>query len=180
MRLLQAGLNNIATPPGIATAKVTFAMPQGGLPALPFVVIFPVMLQQDAQKLGNDVNQSITNQWTINELARYHFQVSILTKNAQEMLFYRDAVIGIFKTLVATVLSRIGQDVEHNYIASASQATGDFTNMSPGFFHQDVLLEFVGVFNITIQTNYGIIEHIDEKMFSPDGTLLAEVITPTP
>lgn len=180
IRLMQAGLNNLTTPPGIAKPTVTIAMPMGGFPVLPYVVIFPIMLEQDAQKIGNAVNQTNNyNKWHINELARYNIQVSVLTANPNEMLFFREAVIGIFKTICATVLPDLGQNVSHNYMATATQVVGDFQNKSPGFFEIAVLLEFTGDYSITISTNYGIIEHIDEKLYDYTGdNLLVEIITP--
>lgn len=180
MRLMQEGLNNLATPAGIPRPTVSFAMPQASLPPLPFVVIFPVMMKQAAQKLGRDVEltDDVTNQWSINELAENMLQVTILVAGAREMLFYRDAVIGIFKTICAEVLSEIGNDVEHEWIVTATQSVGDFNNMSPGFFQMDILLKFTGIYDITITRNYGLIEHIDEKAFDMNGNLLEEAIIP--
>lgn len=179
MRLLQAGLQNIAPPAGILMPRIMLAMPLDNAPALPLIVIAP---EQDAmmeQPIGVDVPKPDSqNVWQIMDLQKHVLRVSILSLNAVERDYYKNAVISIFKVLLGAVLGPLGQDVRHGYMAASYQQTKEHIDQVPGFYGCDVMLEITGQFNVVVTTTYGIIAEITLQG-SEEGTVVIDAQVPT-
>lgn len=170
-RLLQLAVANVTLPP-IVTERpvVTTAMPIAGQLALPLLVVNEDLLQQDDIPIGQQVEQLNPDLTvTIGGFAKYLWRVSILCKNAPSRDFWKSAVIAIFQSLCGSVFAPIGKNISHRYQAASFQVQSDQHQMVPGFYGADIMLELVGVLNTTIQTSYGLIEHIDFTATFPDG-----------
>jgi len=161
IRLLQAGINNLVPPTGINKAQVIQAMPLGGLQPMPFIVcnldlkqMSDIPIGQTAEQVDKDGN------WTMTGFARYIFRTSILATNSLDRDFYRDAVVGIFLSIIKSVFSPLGLDIRHNYQASSGQVANDTDAKAPGFYYCDVLTTFEGTFNTLITPSYGLMNTI--------------------
>jgi hypothetical protein len=179
-RLLKAGLSNLSLPAGIQPIKdVVQAMPLGDLPPTPIVVANPEMIQQADQQIGADTEVVASdNTFTRSELARRVFRVSVISQNAVERDFYRDAIIAIFKVALTYVLQPLGNDVRHSWQAESYQVSDEQKSFVPGFYGCDLLLEITGIYNIAITTTYGLIQTITTTASgSLDPTLPPVTIT---
>lgn len=182
-RLLQAAVNNGVPPTGAKSVRVTHAMPLNGDFPMPLMVIAPELLQQDEQKIGDDVElPNENNIWTMTEFVKRVFRVSVITQTAVEREYYKRLIIGVFKIACAYVFAPIGENLVHNYQAASYQVTGPSTGNNPGFYGCDVMLEITGSLNLNIQTSYGIIEKIDATLTLPsngsDVASTIEVVVP--
>jgi hypothetical protein len=172
IRMLQAGIAGITLPdPAWIRPKILHAMPLTGRPALPIITLADQLLQQQFVPLGENVNTDYTlNQYYINDIIMRHYRITILTTTVLERQFYRDTVIGLFKSVMGPLLEQIGQNVTHRYQAASSQVVGEVNN--PGFYFCDINLELTGVFNILVTTNYGVIAIIDPEITALTDSLV--------
>lgn len=162
IRLLQGAFSAMTLPDGIDKPQVRNAMPLIGFPPMPFVVIYPELIQQEEVPIGVDVpNPDPDNIWQNHEVARRVFRVSVLSRNAGERDYLRDAIIAVFRSSLAYFLTEIGQDMRQRWQGASYQNSADNKGELPGFYGCDLMLEFSGVFQLAIITSYGIIEKID-------------------
>lgn len=180
MRLLQAGLQNIAPPPGILRPRIMLAMPIDNIPPLPLIAIAPELDQMQEQPIGVDVPKpNSKNIWQIMDLQKHVLRISILSENAVERDYFKDAVLSIFKVLLGTVLAPLGQDVRHGYQAASYQQTKEQVDQVPGFYGCDVMLDITGQFNVVVTTTYGIIAEITFQGDDPEGNIVIQAQVPT-
>ena len=171
IRLFQAGLSNITPPNSVSSSvQVLQQMPIVGLPPMPFVTINQDLIQQEEIPIGQNVEiPDWTGGWTITAQAKRVFRISIMATNTSDRDFYRDAIIGIFESLVLAVFNPLSNDVRHRWQASSYQMANDPSGMGPGFYGADVLCELQGSLNIQITPNYGNIETITFTGTTRDG-----------
>lgn len=156
IRLLQAGVNNLALPSGINSVQVATQMPLGGWQALPFVVVNLDLIQQQDTMIGEDVvNPDGTNVWTIPTWAKYLWRISVLSRNAAERDFYRDAIVAICRVLKATVFPQIGSNMRHEIQAASGVDVNEWEGKQPGFYYADVMFSVEGSLDAIVLTNYG-------------------------
>lgn len=162
IRLLQGGLNGLTLPSGFGPLPtVTTQMPQNGWSALPFVVVNTDLIQQTEVAIGEDVpNPDANNDWTLWANAKRVWRVTIMTINAEQRDFYRDALLVIFRVIKATAFSPLGLDVEHRFQAASYTDANEWEGKTPGFYGADLMLEIDGRFSTAVLTNYGVIERI--------------------
>lgn len=161
IRLLQGMFNALTLPPGINRPKVGHAMPLVGLPPMPFVVVYPELIQQGEVPIGVDVIQpDQQNVWENHEIARRVYRVTVFTRNDVEREFLRDAILACFRGSLAYFLSLVGQDLTQRWQAACYQKADEGKQMLPGFYGCDILLEFSGVYSIAFTTSYGVINEI--------------------
>lgn len=124
----------------------------------PFVVMNLDLEQQEFLQIGESVESTFTNNNQIFPiLALRRYSINILSLNAQERDFYKDAAIGIYYSIIPT-LRKIGSDLELSLQAAQSQASDD--DKTPGFYISTLMLELTGQFNISITTDYPVISSI--------------------
>lgn len=181
IKLLQGAVNTMVLPAGVRKTGVLQAMPIGGIPAMPFITINLDLIQQEQIPIGQSVpiynliaGQGVA---TITGFVHRSFKISVLSDNATERDFYRDALPGVFEVFAAFVLAPAGLNVEHKYQAASGQVAKDTIGKGPGFYFADVLLAFSGSFNITVTTDYGLVGTLDFVATSSGGAE-TEVIVP--
>lgn len=163
MKLLQAGIDNLVVPSPINKAtRVLHAMPLGGLPTLPIITINMDMVQQVAVPIGQSVEKvSPDGVWTISGLINRVYHMTVLADNPEDREFYKDAVVAIMQSIIASVMVPIGDDVSHKFQAAAGQVANDPSGMGPGFYYADILWTFEGNYNISIDPVYGSVNVIN-------------------
>jgi hypothetical protein len=178
-RLFSAGVSAIAVPSNFNPIRVEQAMPLtpgSDATKFPFVVMNLDLEQQDSLQIGEDVlfSQSNLNILPLNILRRY--SINILSHSAQERDFYKDAVKGVIYT-VMIALQQIGQNFVYDYQSSSTQVSEDL--MMPGFYASTIMLEFTGLFNMTITTQLPLIEYIEPAITAttqiPSGIGVPEI-----
>jgi hypothetical protein len=159
VKFFQAGLNNLVLPPGMGPVPtVTHALPLTGTLALPLVVVYNELFQQDEQQIGEDqLNPDNAEQWTISEFAKYTYRISVLCQDAKQRSFYKLAVVGIFKLMKAYFLNNIGTNVVHAWQAAEYQVSNVKEGQIPAFYGADIMLSFSGTFNMLVTTSVGAI-----------------------
>lgn len=160
IRIIQAGINNLYPTAGFNSnftpAQVIAAMPLSGLPPMPFVTINLDLMQQAQIPIGQSVEVvEPDGSWVIGGMTKRVFRVSVLAGTVQERDFYRDAVLGIFQSIIRTVFAPIGLDVTHKYQVASGQVAKDTEGQSPGFYYADVMMDFEGIYNVAVVPNYG-------------------------
>jgi hypothetical protein len=171
IRLFQAGISNLTPPNGVnSNVQVLQQMPIVGIPPMPFVTINQDLIQQQEVPVGQSISQpDYTGTWAVTEQAKRVFRITVMATNTADRDYYRDACIGIFISLIASVFNNLGDNVTHRWQASSYQMADDPNGMSPGFYGADILCEVKGTFNIAITQNYGIMETITFVGTTPDG-----------
>lgn len=170
IRLIQATLNSVTLPAGIAKPQVTNAMPLGGTIPLPLIVVSEDLTQQATVPIGQSVpiqpSQAAVgiggsaSGYTVTGFANRTFRVSVLVKDATSRDFFRDMILGMFESIYGSVLQPLGVDVTHKWQATVGQVANDKVGMGPGFYYAEVMLEFEGTMNVSIYPSYGVIETI--------------------
>ena len=162
IRLIQAGVNGQQPPAGYGAGpyntppQVTTRMPQGGLAAMPFIVLNLDLIQQTQTGLGQDVpNISAGNEWTIWVNAKRMWRISVMCGNASARDFYRDLLLNVFQVIKPTVFAYIGLDVTSEIQAASGTDADEWDGKVPGFYFADIMLTLNGVLNTTIFTGYG-------------------------
>ena len=171
IKLMKGGLRALSIPKNFLAPNVVSAMPLSGSVPLPIISINATVLHQDDIPIGQQVvfsKDADGATWYINGMATRVFTVGIQSMNVDERDFYRDAVICLFHAILNNPLSEIGEDISHRYYCESSQMTGkDSPQNQPGFYFSEILLEIQGKFDVTIQTNFGIVED-----FVPDEVIV--------
>lgn len=171
LRMMQAAFTNMVLPRGFVRPQVLHAMPLtfGGSPALPIITINldygPVM---EEAPIGQGVNASQTNEWTLTAQVRRRFSMTVLSYSAQEREYYRDAIISVFSSMAPLVFGQIWDDTRFMYQAYSSQKTKD--EESPAFYFAQVMLDLVGSLNTTVTTQFGSVENVEVDFVSVQDT----------
>lgn len=161
IRILQAGLDNLALPGNVGKIDVRQEMNTQNFPVMPFVVVNLDLLQQSDIPIGQQVQDP--NQqgiWTVAGLAKRIWRVSTFCRTAEERDYYRSAIIAIFEASLFQPLGPIGQNMKHTYQASSGQEAQDSKLQIPGYFYSDIMIDVVGQLNLAIVAPYGIISTI--------------------
>jgi hypothetical protein len=154
-------------------------MPLVGLPPMPFVTINQNLIQQMEVPIGESVqNVGKSGAQIITELASRTYLISVFSTSATERDYYREAIIGIFKSLYASILQPSGLDVRHKWQAASGQVADDIKGTGPGFYYSDVTLSFDGTVNIKVAPIFGVIEHIDLTVFDEQENILIQADMP--
>jgi hypothetical protein len=170
IRLIQGGISSLTLPSGVKTAQVTQAMPLGGSIPMPLVVVNMDLADQDKIPIGQSttaLNSLLTGVgvpaagYITTGFAKRTYRISVLSVNAPERNFYRDTVVGIFLSIMGTVLQPLGLDVTHKWMVSSGQVAADRQAMMPGFYFAEILLDFTGTFNVVSNPGYQTILGID-------------------
>ena len=159
-RMFSAGMSALAVPANFNAIRVLQALPLtmgSEATKFPFVVMNLDLEQQEHLQIGEDVDFSFTNLNIIPMIVMKRYSINILSHNAQERDFYKDSTIGVIITMMQS-LTQIGQDFSYKWQASNTQESdGIFPG---GFYASIIMLEMTGQFNVSMNTNYPIIEHI--------------------
>ena len=157
-RALQSGIASLALPAGFnSKPQIIHAMPLAGdgVPVLPSIAFNETLLQPQSFRIGEDVDEdSAVNEWQIAVQALRHYTIFIMATTVREREYYKDAVIGIFSSLLP-VLGKIGNNVSHRFQSTGSQLVG--RQNEPGYYFAEILLEFTGLYSIGITTSYGVV-----------------------
>ena len=169
-KLLWGGLQSLPLPSNYKTPQVYHAMPLTGQPPLPLVTINLDLFQQSDNQIpvGQNVpNYSTNGSWDVAALAKWRYIVAVLTTNAAEREFYRQAIIGLFHGLLYAPLNELGVNVSHSFQSTNGQTTGDGSRMNPGFYWSEIALDLTGTYRLSIDNNPGTVNAIDLYV---DGT----------
>lgn len=189
IRLIQAGVNAISVPSGISKIQVTQAMPLGGLPPLPMIVVNLDTMEQSMTPIGQSLGSlnydrvsGTPVQQTITGLVNRMYRISVLSSNPLERDFYRDNAIGIFESLWGSVLQPLGIDVSHRWQVNSGQIADDKKAQEPGFYWSEIMMTFEGTLNVLITPTFGVIAVIDTTALNDaEGDIVAiEAIVPVP
>jgi hypothetical protein len=172
-RLFSAGMSSLAVPKEFNAIRVLETMPLSMGSAgtyFPFVVMNLDLEQQEAMQIGQDVEFYETNVNIMPLLVFRRYSMSILSHNAYERNFYKDAAIVVFQTMMIALHS-IGQNVEYSFEVSQNQVSDGVE--SPGFYEAVLMFDFTGQFNVSFYTNYPIIRSITPVVsattYTPSG-----------
>jgi hypothetical protein len=173
-RLFSAGMSALAVPEGFAKIRVLENMPLTmGSEAtdFPFVVMNLDLEQQEEIQIGEAVvNPGLVNLQVIPYIVHRVYSMSVLSLNAKERDFYKDACLSAWLTM-QSVLDLIGQNLTMNWQATNTQSAGEGLKI-PGFYEAAIMLDLTGQFNVSLQTNYPIISSVA-------GTVSGYTATPT-
>lgn len=156
IKLMKAALDALVIPHGFAKAQVYHAMPLGGYPPLPAIIIQQELLKQSEIPIGQQIMQE-ADEMSMLSIATRRYSVAILSRNSDERDFYRTAIIGCFETICLDVLSCLGNNIRHSFAVDSDMESTDDPNASPGFYYADCLLMFDGNFFIGINKEYPVI-----------------------
>lgn len=159
-RSMQAGLAALSLPAQF-TQRPTFsyAMPITTQLRFPMVILNLDLLQQQEIPIGQGtMAEVINNIYNVPAQALRRYVVRVYTTNVEEREFYRDAVIGIFNTILTPLFQRIGQNTHHSFQAVNGQIVGD--QMQPGAFYAEIALQFSGLYNVAVSSYFPTIEVI--------------------
>lgn len=163
IKLLHGGLQALTLPSQFGRVNVLHAMPLTGQPRMPLVTLNLDLMQQDKVPMGQQVQMTPmgtpTGVWVIEEFAKWRYVISVLSFSAQERDFYRQAILGILKVLLARPLNSLGRNIEHSWQVSSGQVSSE--KDSPGFYLAEIAFEITGTFNISVSTNSGVVESIN-------------------
>lgn len=169
-RLFSAGMSSLAVPNQYNPIRVLESMPLSMGSAgtfFPFVVMNLDLEQQEAIQIGQDV-EFYQNNVNIQPLLVFRrYSLSILSHNAEERNFYKDAAIVVLQTMMIP-LHAIGQNIEYSFEVSQNQVSEGVE--SPGFYEAVIMLDFTGQFNISFYTNYPVIESIVTTVSAATGS----------
>ena len=174
LKIIKSALSSLTIPAGFKNMPtVVHAMPLTGVPRLPIVTINQSYIGQNNIPIGqaNQANFQ-TNISTTTAQADRIYSVAVLCSTNDEREYYRDAIIGIFNSIIGPVLDSIGQDTSHNFSADSGQIVNDKQGMIPGFYYSELMLKVTGTYNVIINSQYGII-----KSFDGSATVVADQFT---
>lgn len=169
VRVFQSGLRALALPKNFKNRPDVFhAMPLAGHPRLPFIAISQVQMRQEQVPVGQEnLANYISQAATVTAQTSRRYSVAVLAESVEEREFYRDAVIGVFNTILGPLLNSIGQDSSHEFMVENNQVVSE--DRAPGFYYSEIMLTFTGSYNVTVTSDYGIIKAID-----PDPTAVQD------
>jgi hypothetical protein len=174
-RAMQAGLAALSLPTQFTQRpSFSYAMPVSTPLRFPIVVMNLDLLQQQQIPIGQGIPAEIVNGlYNVPAQALRRYVLRVYTTNVDERDFYRDAIIGIFSSILVPLFQQIGQDVNHSYQAANGQIVGD--QMQPGAFYAEIALQFSGLYNVGVSPYFPLIEHITStvsgSIYSPPLTL---------
>ncbi len=157
IKLMKAALDALIIPNGFSKAQVYHAMPLGGYPPLPAVVIQQELLKQSEIPIGQQVYKD-EDDMNMLSIATRRYSAAILSRNSEERDFYRVAIIGCFEAICLDVFSYLGNNIRHSFAVDSSMESTDEPNASPGFYYADCLLSFDGNFFVGINKQYPVIQ----------------------
>src|SRR5579863_10165040 len=161
-RLFSAGMSALAVPEGFNKIRVLENMPltmASEATTFPFVVMNLDLEQQQEIQIGESVvNPGFTNLQVMPIIVHRVYSMSILSLNARERDFYKDACLSAWFTM-RPVLTLIGQDLTLDWQATNTQTAGEDLKI-PGFYESAIMLDMSCQFNVSLTTNYPIISSI--------------------
>ena len=86
------------------------------------------------------------------------YSVAVLCSTVEEREFYRDAVIGVFNSILGPVLESLGQNTSHDFHADSGQVVKD--DLQPGFYYSELMLKISGIYNVIVNSQFGVIKEI--------------------
>jgi hypothetical protein len=160
---LEAGILGLTLPTGYQRPAVIHEMPRAGYQPLPYILVNQITLEQSKTQIGQDFPSTQrtpagTAIQTLAILARRTFRVEIFCRTAGEREFYRDAVLAILQSMLASVFQSLQLDTNHSFIVHSDQMVGG--DMDPGFYFSDILFKIEGIYNVTLQPSFNIINNI--------------------
>ena len=180
LSLLKAAFTNLSYPEGMRTPSVFHSMPLAGFPALPFVSVTLEQMMQTEVPIGRDTAEFIGEANLVTTFVRRMWRVSVLSSNATEREFLRDAVISIFQSIMNSVFLPLAQNQMHSFMSESGQVVNTREEgLVPGFYYSEILLDVEGPLNVSITPDFGIINSIDISQFDPNNNLISSVILPT-
>lgn len=167
-RSLQSGVQALRIPASFQNRPVVLhAMPLAGagMPPLPAITFNESFLQQQDIPIGQNVDSDYrVNKYQLSSQSIRHFTVFVMAASVREREFYKDAVIGIFNSILGPVLDKIGNNVSHRFQVSSSQLVS--RNTEPGYYFSEIMLEFCGLYTLEVTTDYGKIEHFSYDAYA--------------
>lgn len=162
-RSLEAGILNLTLPSGYQRPSVIHEMPRAGYQALPYILINQITLEQSNTQIGQDVpSVQITPtgapSQTLAVLARRTWRCEVFCRTAGEREYYRDAVLSIFQSILASIFQPLQLDISHSFIVHSDQMVGK--DLDPGFYFSDILFRTEGIFNVGLNPSYSTINNI--------------------
>ena len=149
LRGFKAAFSTMVLPAGIPVPSVRYAMPLRDRPTLPLISFAQESMQDTHTPSGQNVsgydNQAIE---PIYELVNRRYRVTAMANTPTERGYFRDAIIGVFKSVLGPLLTAMGQNVTHGFHAADSQVTAP--EQAPGFYFSDVALQFSGTFSVHV------------------------------
>lgn len=174
LRMFTAGLATITVPQGFKKVRVLQAMPlsmgsEGTI--FPFIVMNLDLQQQDFLQIGQAITDDASTNLDVQSLIMFRrYSINMCSLNAFERDYYKDVILSIFYGGIVPILNKIGEVTEIHAQAAQSQASSD--NLQPGFYVSTIMVELEGIFNYSVDNNFGLIEFID-----PDITSTVEFIS---
>jgi len=164
IRVLEGAMKVVTMPEGMQNPSVMNGMPVAGLPPMPMVSVNEEIIQQTVVPIGQQVFDVHDNNLAVaSTFAKRMWRISVQSKNVEERDFIRDYIIGLFPIIAKDLFVPLGRNNTHRFQAvSGSTSKADEV---PGFYYADILYDFDGTFNTTLQSSYGIIEHITTTAF---------------
>ena len=183
-RSLEAGIDGLVLPPGYQRPKVLHEMPKTGTQAIPYILVNQITMQQSRTQIGQDVPTTlvgpggIQNQ-TLAITANRTWRLEVFVRTSAEREYYRDAVLAIFASMLASTFQPLGWDMKHSFMVHADQLVGK--DMNPGFYFADILYTIEGAYNVGLQASYGLIETIDTTIpgYPGSGTQTEGILVDT-
>jgi hypothetical protein len=165
--IIQGAVNAAVLPTGINRARVFNAMPLTGNPPLPLIAVNPELEVQanipigvDNQIVGDLVQPAINNNWTQAGQERRMFRITCVTLSPEERDFWRRFIISTLRIATAYALSLVGADFVRDYEAVSYQNSKESEQKIPAWYAADVLWDMTLEANVTVITNYLLIETI--------------------
>lgn len=160
VRTMQAGLQSLVLPSQFAQRPTfSFAMPITTQMRFPMILLNLELLQQREIPIGQgNALDMVHNTYNVPAIALRRYVARVFTTNVDERDFYRDAVIGIFYSILAPLLQKIGTNTNHSFQAANGQIVGE--SMQPGAFYSEIAMQFSGLYNVAVSTYFPVIEHI--------------------
>lgn len=151
-RMFSSGVNSLNLPTGISQIRVLQAMPLTlSSELMPFAVMNLDLEQQEQIQIGEGfASQTLVGPdgtGTIPSIVLRRYSLNVLTLNAKERDFYKDACIGVVYSMLP-VLQSIGNDVHFEYQAAQSQVANSAT--MPGFYLVTVMIDIQGIYNVQV------------------------------
>lgn len=159
-RAMQAGLASLSLPTQFTQRpSFSYAMPITTQLRFPMVIMNLDLLQQQQIPIGGGIGEPVIGGlYNIPAMALRRYVMRVFTTNVDERDFYRDAIIGIFNTILVPLFQQIGQDVNHSFQAANGQVVGD--QMQPGAFYSEIALQFSGLYNVGVSSYFPSVEEI--------------------
>lgn len=162
VRALQAGLQSLVVPGSFAQRPTfSFAMPITTQMRFPMILLNLDLLQQEEIPIGQGVIHPVAGQsmYNVPAMALRRYIARLYTTTVEERDFYRDAIIGIFNTILTPLFQKVGVNTNHSFQASNGQIVGD--QMQPGAFYAEVAMQFSGLYNVAVSTHFPLIGSFD-------------------